>query len=252
MSHPKEPPSLTDSLEDYLETVYTLVREKKFARVKDIALARNVRPGSVSPAMKKLAELGLIEYVRREYICLTRAGEERARRVVARHQLLCRLFEDILRMPGDAAEKEACAMEHSLSDEGMDRLVRFFEFLRLCPDAKDLLEKFHDCQAIFDDAGVCAESCMIVSKKRSQRRNRIGTKPLHIDDLRPGEMGRVTQIGGRGKTRQRLLDMGLMPDVVVSVTRLDSVKNKVWIGLGGFEISLSASEAAAIVVAKVG
>ena len=133
------PVILTDSLEDYLETVYELVRDKKFARVKDIAQARGVRPGSVSPAMRRLAEMGLIEYVRREYIGLTPEGEERARRILARHQLLTRLFEDFLQMNHAAAEEEACAMEHSLSDEAMDQLVRFFEFLQLCPQAKELL-----------------------------------------------------------------------------------------------------------------
>lgn len=33
-----------------------------------------------------------------------------------------------------AAERyQACTMEHALTDEAMDRLVRFFEFLRACP-----------------------------------------------------------------------------------------------------------------------
>ena len=68
--------SLSGSLEDYLETIYELVRDKKLARVKDIANRRGVRSASVTPAMKRLAELGLIEYVEREYIDLSEDGLE--------------------------------------------------------------------------------------------------------------------------------------------------------------------------------
>ena len=71
---------LTGALEDYLETIYELVRDHKFARVRDIAKARGVRAASVSPAMKRLSDLGLIRYVRREYIDLTEQGEEEARK----------------------------------------------------------------------------------------------------------------------------------------------------------------------------
>jgi DtxR family Mn-dependent transcriptional regulator len=46
---------LSTALEDYLETIFELVRDQKFARVKDIAKARGVRSASVSPAMKRLA-----------------------------------------------------------------------------------------------------------------------------------------------------------------------------------------------------
>ena len=57
MSH-GEMTRLTGSLEDYLETIYLLIRDRKVARVKDIAEARDVRMASVTPAMRRLAELG--------------------------------------------------------------------------------------------------------------------------------------------------------------------------------------------------
>lgn len=243
MTERQEAPMLTDSLEDYLETVYELVREKRFARVKDIAKQRNVRPGSVSPAMRRLAELGLIEYVRREYISLTKDGEDLARRIVARHQLLCRLFEDVLQMPSDAAEQEACSMEHSLSDDGMDRLVRFFEFLRMCPEAKNILEAFHECQAI-NQGQVPCESCELVSKDQPH------AQVVRLCDLRPGEKGKVAQITGLGKVRQGLLDMGIMPDVVIEVDRIDSAEQTYRIRFQGFELSLNHEQACVVMVRK--
>jgi len=94
MSDHKMQPDLTGALEDYLETIYELVRDRKLARVKDIAKARGVKSGSVSPAMRRLSDLGYIKYVEREFIDLTPTGERAARRIYARHQLLKRFFTD--------------------------------------------------------------------------------------------------------------------------------------------------------------
>ena len=55
---------MSPALEDYLETIYLLVQEHGFARVKDIARARDVKAATVSVALRKLAELDLIRYER--------------------------------------------------------------------------------------------------------------------------------------------------------------------------------------------
>ncbi len=117
---------LSGSLEDYLETIYLLAQERQFARVRDIASARGVKAGSVSPALKRLSDMGLVNYVRREYVSLTPEGEREARRVFARHQILTRFFKEVLQMPAVAAEEQACSMEHILTNDAMDRLVKFF------------------------------------------------------------------------------------------------------------------------------
>ena len=90
-------PVLTPALEDYLETIYRLVGQSGFARVKDIASARDVRPASVSPALKRLDSMGLVQYERREYVGLTPAGEKAARKIYARHQVLSRFLSTVLK-----------------------------------------------------------------------------------------------------------------------------------------------------------
>ena len=127
------PASMSPPLEDYLETIYLLVQEHGFARVRDIARARDVKAATVSVALRKLADAGLADYERREYTRLTPKGERAARRILARHRLLTRFFEEVLRMSPGAANQQACAMEHVLTDEAADRMVRFFEFLGKLP-----------------------------------------------------------------------------------------------------------------------
>ena len=112
------PPPISSPLEDYLETIYLLVQEHGFARVQDIARARDVKAATVSMALRKLAGAGLVDYERREYIAPhARRAKQAARRILTRHRLLTRFFEEVLRMSPDAAGEQACAMEHSLTDE---------------------------------------------------------------------------------------------------------------------------------------
>ncbi len=234
---------LTPALEDYLETIYALVREHKVARVRDIATARDVKAGSVSPAMRRLADLGLIRYVQREYIDLTPEGREQALRVMARHRILKRFFRDVLRMPSTAADAEACAVEHSLSNAAMDGLVRFFEYLQACPHGQaDFLERFHSCTLVNSASHQCAGDCVQAPPGTAAEQTRT------LFQLSPGESARVLRVDAAGPVRQRLLDMGLLPGALVEFERTAPSGDPIWIRLLGSHLALRQKEAEAIVV----
>ena len=235
---------LTSALEDYLETVYQFVRDQKVARVKDIAKARGVRAASVTPAMRRLADLGLVRYVEREYIDLTPEGENQARRIYARHRLLNDFFERVLRMPGKQAEDNACSMEHSLTNEGMDHLTRFVEFLQVCPEGRRFLERFHQCAAVQIAPESCIAGCQL-THKRPGRRTRHGKT---LADLKPGDVALVSQVQGTGSVRQRLLDTGLLPGSSVEVERIAASGDLIWIRMEGFPISLRRKDASTVSV----
>ena len=244
--------SLSPSLEDYLETIYQLVQEGHFARVKDIARSRAVKPGSVSPALKKLSDLGLVKYVQREYVGLTPEGEREARRVFSRHTVLTRFFHEILHMGPLAAEEQACSMEHSLSNEGMDRLVRFFEFLVVCPvKGADLVEMFRCCPLVHghrsDSQPLCQQEC--VTGVLSQIND--GGESLNVGQLTPGQRGKVMHVNADAAVRQRLLDMGILPNTLVEVERLAPNGDAIWVRLDGSQLALQRQEAEAVQVVRV-
>ena len=234
---------LSSALEDYLETIFELVRDNKLARVRDIAKERNVRSASVTPAMRRLSEMGLINYVQREYIDLTPEGERQARRVYARHKVLSRFFVDILGVPRETSLEDACAMEHSLSDVTMDHIVRFFEFLEACPEGTQLLDKFHGCSLVHDEVPACETACV-----RTSQQNKHKEEMMSIQDLKPGTTGRVVRIEGSGPIRQRLLDMGIMPDVHIELERVSPTGDPILIKFQGTQLSLRRKEAASVVV----
>ncbi|MBN1611561.1 MAG: DtxR family transcriptional regulator [Polyangiaceae bacterium] len=238
---------MSSPLEDYLETIYLLVQEHGFARVKDIARARDVKAATISVALRKLAQSGLVNYERREYIGLTAKGEEAARRIVARHRLLTRFFEEVLSMSHQTAGEQACAMEHTLSDEAMDRMVSYFEFLGRCPS---IIEMFRRCPAAVptrkrrshDEPSSACATCAY----------RNEGKTMSIADLKPGERATVTQIAATGALRQRLLDMGILPATMIDVERAGLGGDPVWIRCQGARLALRRSEAKTIRVREPG
>jgi len=235
-------PNLTPALEDYLETVLRLVADTGFARVRDIADARQVRPASVSPAMRRLEELGMIRYERREYVALTDAGADAARRVYSRHRVLRRFFGQFLGLPADVAEADACTAEHSLSAATLDRLVQLFEYMEVCPEGRTHLRHFQQCARVNDGASCCTDDCPVVQELAERK------PTMSIADLRPGQSGRVRQIEGQGAIRQRLLDMGLLPDTIIELARVAPAGDPLWIKTQGFELALRRNEASSVLV----
>ena len=237
---------LTGALEDYLETIYLLQRDRPYARVKDIARERKVKPGSVSPAIKRLATMGLVEYHQREYICLTDEGEAEGRRVYSRHRILTAFFEKVLKMSPVSADRDACALEHSISDEAMDRLVRFFEYLAVCPSAStEFVDRFHNCSRVNPETGGCGEDCA------ASRVDLASESMTRLNRLKPGERGIVRQVRAHGAVRQRLLDMGLLPDTVVELVRKAPSGDPIWIRFQHTQLALRADEARTVLVEPV-
>jgi DtxR family Mn-dependent transcriptional regulator len=236
---------ISSPLEDYLETIYLLVQKHGYARVKDIARARDVKAATVSVALRKLADGDFVNYERRAYIGLTPKGETAARRILTRHRLLTRFFEEVLKMSPDDASEQACAMEHSLTDEAMDRFVRFFEFLGSCP----VIETFQRCPIGLhagDDTrhhtahGKCA-TCAVRSEKQS----------MSLSDLEPGQCAMVTHVTADGAVRQRILDMGILPESTVELERTGLKGDPLWIRCQDARLALRRSEACTILVRPI-
>jgi len=116
---------MSSSLEDYLEVIYILSYAGKTARVRDIARSRKVAMSSVTNALKKLAQRGLVRHEAREFVTLTSSGKNLARRLSDRHRFLSVFLQDILGVKAETAARDACMMEHVLSPETMQRLLRF-------------------------------------------------------------------------------------------------------------------------------
>lgn len=64
-----------------------------------------------------------------------------------------------------------------------------------------------------------------------------------INDLKPGECGKVIRIGTTGEMHQRIIDMGIIPGVVVKMKRTAPFGDPIQINVRGYELSIGRSEA---------
>lgn len=123
----------TASIEDYLEAIALLSEDKHAARVSEISRALQVTMPSVSAALKKLSEEGLVEHERYGYVRLTNEGKRIADDVWWRHETLRRFLVEVLDVVAETADEDACRMEHSLSPDSLERLAKFLDFTLSCP-----------------------------------------------------------------------------------------------------------------------
>ena len=118
--------TMTQSLEDYLETIYRLITENRVAQVRDIAKSLDVTMPSVVKAIRELMKLGLATHEPYGGVDLTTKGKRVAKSVLSRHRLL-RSFLMKLGVGQRMADRDACLMEHILSAETMDKIRIFTE-----------------------------------------------------------------------------------------------------------------------------
>ena len=115
--------NIYESAEDYLERILILQEENGKVRSIDIAKDMGFSKPSISVAMKKLKEAGLINIDEHGFITLTKEGHVIADRIYERHRVLKKV---LIKMGVDPkqAEKDACKIEHVISEETFEAIKK--------------------------------------------------------------------------------------------------------------------------------
>ena len=111
-----------ESAEDYLEAILMLREKTGAVRAVDVAEALSFTKASVSVAMKKLRENGYVRLDEEGFLLLTPTGEAIASRIHSRHKALTDFFVS-LGVSEEIAAKDACKVEHDLSQETFEKLL---------------------------------------------------------------------------------------------------------------------------------
>lgn len=106
-----------ESGENYLETILILKMRKEKVRCVDIARKLGYSKASVSYGIGILKEERCVTVKSGGSIELTEKGYEIAEKIYERHQTLTRFFEIYAQVPRSIAEKDACKVEHILSED---------------------------------------------------------------------------------------------------------------------------------------
>jgi len=133
------------SMEDYLESILMLGKGKETVRVSQMSKALGVKMPSVTSALAKLSQEGLVEHKRYGLVQLTPEGERIAQDVFHRHEALRQFLTEILNIDPETAVDDACKMEHTISPTTQEKLAKFIEFVNSPPEGQPRwLKIFHN------------------------------------------------------------------------------------------------------------
>ena len=118
---------ISSALEDYLESIYEISKQKTSVRITDIALALKISKPSVNRAVNTLKKQGLVSHEPYGDIILTEKGFELGEAVYHRHTTIKKFLVNVLHIPEDDAEKEACQIEHNISQNTVEKMKSFME-----------------------------------------------------------------------------------------------------------------------------
>ncbi|AWB10785.1 iron (metal) dependent repressor, DtxR family [Thermodesulfobium acidiphilum] len=211
---------LSETQEDYLLDIFEQTSKNAVARIKDIAHARNVTLPTVASAIKVLAEKKIIKHEKYGYVILTDYGIEMAKKLLERKKYILKFLTFTLGIQESIAIKDAHKLEHDLSNETYECLVKLTDFFSKNPNIKEQFENF--------------------SKKEAYMR---------LSQINAGETAKIIGIEG-SSIKSKLLSMGTTPGTAIKVEKVAPLGSPIEVTLLGYHLTLRKDEAEKIIVEK--
>ncbi|KDE55411.1 metal-dependent transcriptional regulator [Methanoculleus sp. MH98A] len=204
---------LPSTFEDYLEAILTITENSgQSATLDEIAAVLDTGKETAGTTVASLVEEGYLERAGGDAVRLTGKGSAVASKVARKHRVLQCFLTEMLGVDEDAANKEACTLEHGISDETIERLSSYMDGAQSPPG----------------------------------RMGRCRGRDCTLLDCKEGDTVRVAMMRGQRRHR-RLLDLGIFPGEIVQIRR--KLPNKsVVVRVKGCDIAISPEIARSIVV----
>jgi len=226
VSHQK----LSPNNEEYLETIYRLSHNGERVKTTKISKTLNIAPGSVTQMLKKLDDMGYVDYSQYKGVKLTENGFKTAKGITRKHRLLERFLHDILKLKNSLLHEQACEMEHSLSDEAERALCQVLDHPDKCPDDYPIPA----CDLPF----TTCEECMARKEEEVGEVGKRKENLIPVMDLKDHQQGKVSFIRGDYKVIRRLLDMGITIGAIISVIKVAPLSGPVEVAIRGSKLAI--------------
>jgi DtxR family Mn-dependent transcriptional regulator len=125
---------LTQSMENYLRSIYELSYANKGVRLTDLAEKMKVKKASANNAVMKLTKMGYCVQLKYEPIFLTDAGIEAVKAATGKHIIILKFLKDVLSVDNQTAETETTKIEHHLSTSTVYAMHQLHTKLKSKPD----------------------------------------------------------------------------------------------------------------------
>lgn len=123
---------LSESLEKYLLAIYDISKTNSNIIVKDVSNYLGIGGASTATAIRTLAKKGLINYVPYGNIFLTLEGFNTVQLKMYRHNTISNFLNQVLEIEKTSADKNASAIEYSMTEDVLIKFVHFLDFMKQC------------------------------------------------------------------------------------------------------------------------
>ena len=190
---------ISENIEEYLEVLYRNGSNGEQVSTTQLSKELGIAPGSVTQMLKKLENLGYIEYTPYKGATLTDEGMQIAQKITRKHRILEKFLIEVLKIKEENVHEQACKMEHSLSDEAERALCTMLNNPDVCPDDNIIPA----CNFDFDSCHQCYSQ-----KDFDQVINRKFNL-LSISELTSNTEGVVSFIRGSNELLDDIADTGI-------------------------------------------
>ena len=118
---------LSQSIEDYLKTLFSLQSDDDRVSTTQIANSLEVSSASATNMIKRLAEMGLVDYKSYKGSKLTKSGKKIALEIVRHHRLLELYLLEVMGYSWDEVHDEAEKLEHHISERFEDKIAKLLD-----------------------------------------------------------------------------------------------------------------------------
>jgi DtxR family Mn-dependent transcriptional regulator len=185
---------LTTSIQDYLKSIYELTENGESASTNALAEKLDVKPGSVTGMIQKLASAkpALVEYQKHQGVTLTKEGRKAALEVIRHHRLLEAWLVQTLGYSWAEVHAEAERLEHVISEDFERRIAAAMGHPTRDPHGEPIPTA--DLKMPSDES-------------------------LSLSALRPGQSATIKRVKASDTELLRYLDgLGLVPGAQIEVT----------------------------------
>ncbi len=91
-------PKISENIEEYLEVLYKFGNKSDFVSTTTLSKELSIAPGSVTQMLKKLEDLGYIQYTPYKGALLTDKGMKVSQKITRKHRILERFLKDVLKI----------------------------------------------------------------------------------------------------------------------------------------------------------
>jgi len=133
MAHAATVDHPTETIDDYLQTIYSLETEGEKPISARLARWMNVTPPTAWATVQRMQRDGLVELDGKKVIHLTDHGRDLAMNIARRHRLAERFLTDVLKLGWAEAHRQAHEFEHGITPLIEERLFALLNNPTTCP-----------------------------------------------------------------------------------------------------------------------